>query len=125
MDIKARKQQENRSNRIRTRLKANNRTGRKRIFFNITNKHLYAQLIDDEAGTTVLTVSTLDQAIKAPGKIGKNKEYAAKLAQLFVEKLKTKSMAADEQYVFDRGGKLFHGRVKVFADALREKGLNF
>lgn len=114
---------ERRRRRVRASVKEVNRNNRPRVYFAATNKHLYAQLINDATGKTLMAVSTLDSSIKEVGKSLKNKEYAKKLAKLFVDKMQSKSLDLKSGYVFDRGSRLYHGRVRAFADALRESGL--
>lgn len=120
MAVHLTKARTNRKNRTRTKVKARNRSGRQRIFVHVSNKYIYAQLIDDNSGETLLTVST--SMLESEGRSIKNKEHASKLADLFAEKLEDH---AEKKFVFDRGERLFHGRIKVFAEALREKGFHF
>ena len=112
---------ERRTHRNRKKIRANNRGGRKRIYLNITNRYLTAQLIDDESGKTLLTVTTRSKDAK--GKSVKNIEASKGLASQFADKLKEKSLQ-EEKYIFDRGARIYHGKVKAFADGLREKGLS-
>lgn len=111
-----------RRNRTRVKVKARNRGERKRIYFRVSNKYLYAQLIDDASGKTLVTVSSLDAVMRQQGKSVKSKSDAVKLAELFASKVERN---VDEKFVFDRGEKLYHGKVKAFAEALREVGFNF
>ncbi|HWE45221.1 MAG TPA: 50S ribosomal protein L18 [Caulobacteraceae bacterium] len=106
-----------RSERNRTRLKkvAN---GRPRLSVFRSSKNISAQIIDDLKGVTLAAASTLET-----GKTGgSNKDAAAKVGKLLAERAKE---AGVTDVVFDRGGYLFHGRVKALADAAREAGLNF
>ncbi|GEL07452.1 50S ribosomal protein L18 [Salisediminibacterium halotolerans] len=85
-----------------------------------SNKHINAQLIDDVAGVTVASASSLDKELKLEN--GGNKEAARQVGELVGKR------AIDNGYetvVFDRGGYLYHGRVKELADAAREAGLKF
>lgn len=84
-----------------------------------SNKQFYAQLVDDEAGKTLMGTASLTQK-DLQGLSGI--EQAAKLGKLFADKAKE---AGHEKVVFDRNGYLYHGRVKSFADAAREAGLKF
>jgi large subunit ribosomal protein L18 len=84
-----------------------------------SNKEIYAQIIDDEAGKTLASVSSLNN--KEAGK-GNKIEQAAAMGKALAEKA---SAAGIEQVKFDRNGYLYHGRVKAFADAAREGGLKF
>ena len=84
--------------------------------------HMYAQLVDDSTGKSLVQVSTLSAEIKAKaGELSKT-ELSSELGKLIAEKAKSTGIA---QVVFDRGGYIYHGRVKAVADAAREAGLNF
>lgn len=120
MAIRLTQAKANRKNRTRTKIKARNRSGRQRIFVHVSNKYIYAQLIDDNSGKTLVTVST--SMLSPTSKSVKNKDFAVKLADLFAEKI---PQDIEKKFVFDRGERLFHGRIKAFADALREKGFQF
>jgi len=109
--------------RIRSKLKRVNRTLRKRIYLNTSNKHLTAQLLDDQSGVTILTVTT--QKKGEGSKNLSNKENAVKLAEAFKTKMDECKIKETEGFVFDRGNKPYHGKVAKFADTLREKGLSF
>ena len=85
-----------------------------------SNKNIYAQLIDDVNHKTLASASTQDKDFS--GKNGSNKEAAAEVGKLIAERGKA---AGVETVVFDRGGYLYHGRVKALADAARENGLEF
>ena len=80
--------------------------------------HIYTQLIDDAAGTTLASASTLQAKLKTGGNVAAAKE----LGKLIAEKAQEKGI---KKVVFDRGGYLYHGRVKALADAAREAGLEF
>lgn len=110
--------------RVRAHLRRGNRSGKPRIYFHVSGRHLYAQVVDDNAGKTLLTCSTLDKSLQTPGKKSfTNKEFSAKLAEALVGKMQSANLKLDAGYIFDRGAKLYHGRVKSFADALRAKGV--
>lgn len=110
--------------RVRANLRRGNRSGKPRIYFHVSGRHLYAQVVDDNAGKTLLTCSTLDKSLQTAGKKSfTNKEFSAKLAETLVGKMQSANLKLDAGYVFDRGAKLYHGRVKSFADALRAKGV--
>ncbi|HEY3919503.1 MAG TPA: 50S ribosomal protein L18 [Stellaceae bacterium] len=111
---------ERRRRRVRTRLARINK-GRPRLSVFRSSKHIYAQIIDDVAGRTLAAASTLDEALHG-GKTGANKDAAGAVGKLLAERAKAAGITA---VVFDRGGYLFHGRVKALADAAREGGLNF
>ncbi|MCL6471720.1 MAG: 50S ribosomal protein L18 [Firmicutes bacterium] len=89
--------------------------------FRSTN-HIYAQLIDDTKGVTLASASTLDPEIKSQISSGGNIEAAKKVGELIAKRALEKNI---DQVVFDRGGFLYHGRVKALADAAREAGLKF
>jgi len=84
--------------------------------------HIYAQVIDDTAGNTLVSASTLDEGLKGKVKSGGNKEAAKEVGRLIAEKALDKGI---KQVVFDRGGYIYHGRIKELADAAREAGLEF
>ena len=90
-----------------------------------SGKHIYAQVIDDAAGRTVASASTIDKDVKGPdGKRGGGANVSS--AQDVGRRVAERAVAAGvTQVVFDRGGFLFHGRVKALADAAREGGLEF
>ncbi len=84
--------------------------------------HIYAQIIDDAHGRTVVAASSVEKEVREGLKNGGNKEAAAKVGSVLAEK----AIKADvRKVVFDRGGYLYHGRVKVLAEAARAGGLNF
>jgi large subunit ribosomal protein L18 len=87
-----------------------------------SSKHMYAQVIDDSRGHTVAAASTKDESIKDAVKTGADKTAAAAVGKLIAERA---IAAGVKEVVFDRGGYLFHGRVKALADAAREGGLSF
>lgn len=109
---------EKRRQRNRTQLKKR-AGGRPRLSVHRTNQHIYAQIIDDVKGATLAAASTLDADLKAAGS---NVEAATKVGKLIAERAKA---AGVETVVFDRGGFLYHGRVKALAEAARDGGLNF
>lgn len=84
-----------------------------------SSKHIYAQLIDDVNGVTLVAASSMDKDFEG---FGGNKEAAKKVGQLVGKKAVEKGI---ETVVFDRGGYLYHGRVKELADGARESGLKF
>ena len=107
-----------RRRRVRTALKAR-AAGRPRLSVHRSGKHIYAQVIDDSAGKTIASASSLDKDVKGSGA---NVEAAANVGKTVAAKAKK---AGVDKVVFDRGGFLFHGRVKALADAAREEGLEF
>ena len=110
---------ERRRRRVRTALRSRS-AGKPRLSVHRSGKHIYAQVIDDTAGKTVASASTLDKELK--GKTGATKDGAALVGKTLAERAKK---AGVSQVVFDRGGFLFHGRVKALADAARDGGLEF
>ncbi|MDH4263310.1 MAG: 50S ribosomal protein L18 [Spirochaetia bacterium] len=108
--------------RVRRKLKLRNRNNHKRIYMHVSNKHLNAQLINDVTGNTMITVTTV-------GKEGNNKKNcsnikeAKNLANELVAIMNEKKYKLDEAYVFDRGDKIYHGKVAAFVEELREKGV--
>ena len=87
-----------------------------------SNKHMYAQIIDDNAGKTLVSASTLQKDVKAELEYTDTVEAAAKLGEVIGKK----ALAAGiDTVVFDRGGYIYHGKVKALADAAREAGLKF
>jgi len=87
-----------------------------------SSKHIYAQVIDDAAGRTVASASSKDPALSSSLKTGANVAAAIAVGKLVAERA---TAAGVRDVVFDRGGYLYHGRVKALADAAREAGLNF
>lgn len=85
-------------------------------------KNIYVQIIDDSTGNTLVSASTLDAALKGKVANGGNKEAAKEVGKLIATKAIEKGI---KQVVFDRGGYIYHGRVKELADAAREAGLDF
>jgi large subunit ribosomal protein L18 len=87
-----------------------------------SNKHIYAQIVDDAKGTTLTAASTLDADTKAKVKNGGNIAAAKAVGQIVAKRALEKGISA---VLFDRGGYIYHGRVKALADAAREAGLKF
>ena len=110
----------NRAYRVRRRVKGS--AERPRLSVHRTNKHIYAQMIDDVAGRTLCAASTRESEICATGESGGNKAAAAKVGQAIAERAKAQGI---EQVVFDRGVFKYHGRVAALADAARAGGLDF
>jgi large subunit ribosomal protein L18 len=109
-----------RARRVRTRLKAVG-NGRPRLTVFRSSKNIYAQVIDDAVGVTLAAASSLEKGDSAPSK-GSDKGAAAAIGKLIAERAKA---AGVTDVVFDRGGYIYHGRIKALADAAREAGLNF
>jgi large subunit ribosomal protein L18 len=87
-----------------------------------SSKNIYAQVIDDAKGVTVAAASSLEKDFKGAKKSGADKAAAAAIGKLVAERA---IKAGVKDVVFDRGGYIYHGRVKALADAAREGGLNF
>ena len=108
-----------RRQRVRTAIRK--RAGdRKRLSVHRSGRHIYVQLIDDAAGKTLAAASTLDKDLR--GKTGATCDAAAEVGKRIA---KAAQDAGVSKVVFDRGGFLFHGRIKALADAAREGGLEF
>ncbi len=117
--------QKNRFERRKARVRANLRKtsgGKPRLSVFRSSKNIYAQVIDDAAGRTLAAASTLDKAIKSKLKTGADVAAAGEVGKLIAERAR---QAGIEAVVFDRGGYLYHGRVKALAEAAREGGLKF
>ncbi len=112
-----RKKQARRAQRVRTKLRRV-ADGKPRLSVHRSTKHISAQVIDDTKGVTVAAASTLEKDFKG----GKKSEDAIVVGKLVAERAKK---AGVTDVVFDRGGYIFHGRVKALADAAREGGLKF
>jgi large subunit ribosomal protein L18 len=103
---------------VRIRRKVTGTTERPRLNIYRSLNHIYAQVIDDQTGTTVASASTLELKLKTGGNVASAKEVGKAVAERAVAK-------GAKKVVFDRGGYLYHGRVKALADAAREAGLEF
>ena len=96
--------------------------GRPRLSVHRTNVHMYAQVIDDVNGVTLASASTLDASLREALAKTSDKAAAEAVGKLLAERAKAAGVV---DVVFDRGGYMFHGRVKALADAAREGGLQF
>ncbi|WP_439542935.1 50S ribosomal protein L18 [Hyphomicrobium sp.] len=112
---------ERRRARVRRTLKAR-AAGRPRLSIHRSSKHIYAQIIDDADGKTIASASSLEKDLKSSLKTGADKAAAAAIGKLVAERA---VKAGVKDVVFDRGGYIYHGRVKALADAAREGGLSF
>ena len=110
-DVRKRRHQ-----RVRNKISGTNAVPRLNVFR--SNSQIFAQIIDDENGTTLVSSSSVELKIKNGG----NVEGATLVGKDIAEKAKAKNI---EKVVFDRGGYLYHGRVKALAEAARENGLEF
>lgn len=107
---------------VRVRKKVSGTTEHPRLAVHRSSLHLYAQLIDDVAGKTVLACSTRQEEFQKAGPKGGNVEAAKRLGELVA---KTAKAVGIRKVVFDRGGYRYHGRVKALAEAARAQGLEF
>jgi large subunit ribosomal protein L18 len=96
--------------------------GRARLSVFRSSKHIYAQVIDDSSGKTVAAASSLDKDLKGALPKGSDTAAAEAVGKLLAERA---TKAGVKDVVFDRGGYIYHGRVKALADAAREAGMNF
>ena len=108
--------------RYRIRAKLSGTAEQPRLAIFRSDKHIYAQAIDDGAGRTIAHASSLDADLKGSVKRGGNVDAAKVVGGAIAARLKDKGI---ETVVFDRGGYLYHGRIKALADAAREAGLKF
>lgn len=106
--------------RVRNKISGTEERPRLNVFKSLTN--IYAQIIDDKNGVTVVSASTLDSAIRGSLKGTCNIEAAKAVGKLVAERAIEKGI---KQVVFDRGGYIYHGKIKGLADSAREAGLDF
>ncbi len=104
---------------VRVRGKISGTSGRPRLNVYRSNANIYAQIIDDVAGVTLVSASTLDKEFNG---YGGNKEAAREVGKMIAARAKAKGITA---VVFDRGGYVYHGRVAELAEGAREGGLEF
>ncbi len=109
-----------RHNRVRQRVTGTAERPRLAVFR--SNEHIYVQLIDDVEQHTLAAASTLDADVKDKVESGSNCSASVEVGKLIAQRAISKGI---KQVVFDRGGNLYHGRVKALADAAREGGLDF
>lgn len=107
--------------RVRTALKKS-ANGKMRLSVFRSGKHIYAQIIDDTKGVTVVSASTLDKEVRSQIAKSSTVEAATFIGKLVAEKAAKSGVS---EVVFDRGGYIYHGRVKALADAARAAGLKF
>ena len=122
MSVLSRKQQtQKRHKRLRRNLSGT--LGRPRLCVFRSNNHIYAQVIDDDAQNTICAASTLDKDLRSNMKVAAGScEASTAVGKLLAERALAKGI---EQVVFDRGGNIYHGRVKALAEAARGAGLQF
>ena len=107
---------------VRVRKKVSGTSERPRLNVFRSLKNIYVQIIDDTTGQTLVSASSLDAAVKGKLANGGNKDAAKEVGKLIGQKAVEKGI---KQVVFDRGGYLYHGRVKELAEGAREAGLDF
>ena len=107
-----------RHERVRTKISGTSSVPRLNVFR--SNSNIFAQIIDDEAGVTLVSASSIDKELKLEN--GGNVEAATKVGELIAKRAKDAKIT---KVVFDRGGYQYHGRVQALADAARENGLEF
>jgi large subunit ribosomal protein L18 len=107
---------------LRVRKKINGTAARPRLSVFRSSKHMYAQLIDDVSGVTIVSASTQDKELTEVVGNGGNIDAASKVGELIAKRAQAKGVT---QVVFDRGGYLYHGRIQALANAAREAGLEF
>ena len=106
----------------RVRAKISGTADRPRLAVHRTNANIYAQVIDDADAKTICSASTLDAEFRATGKLGANKDAAEFVGELIGKRA---IEAGVTEVTFDRGGRIYHGRVKALADGARNAGLKF
>ncbi|MBR2567505.1 MAG: 50S ribosomal protein L18 [Paenibacillus sp.] len=107
---------------LRVRTKIQGTAARPRLNVFRSGKHMYAQIIDDVAGVTIASASTVDKELSGDIKNGASVESARKVGELVAKRAKDKGVS---NIVFDRSGYLYHGRIAALAEAAREAGLEF
>ncbi len=122
MTLIKKKRMSHRRRRKRVRQKISGTGNRPRLAVFRSLKHIYAQLINDELGVTVAEASTLSPELKETLANGGNVAAAERVGALIAQKAKQREI---EVVVFDRGGHLYHGRIKALAEAARAEGLKF
>lgn len=120
MSIKSRKARERRRRRVRMKISGTLERPRLSVFRSL--EHIYAQVIDDVNGRTLASASSLDKELRSEMSGKTKKEQAELVGKAVAERAKAVGV---ETIVFDRGGFLYHGRVKALADGAREGGLEF
>lgn len=106
--------------RVRKKIKGTSERPRLDVFRSL--KNIYAQIIDDTTGRTIVAASTIEEPLRGKLKYGGGKEAAKEVGRIIAERAIEKGI---KSVVFDRGGYLYHGRIKELADAAREAGLEF
>ena len=106
----------------RIRKRVSGTAERPRLAVHFSGKHVYAQVVDDDAGRTLAAAATTEKELRGKEKNAANRATAEKVGKAIAERLLAKKV---NRVVFDRGGFLYHGKVKALADAAREGGLKF
>lgn len=114
------KVRENKHRRLRNRISGTTQRPRLAVFR--SNNHMYAQIIDDTVGNTIVSASTLDKDVKGAVEKTNNVDAAAQVGTVIAKRALEKGITT---VVFDRGGYIYHGKVQALADAAREAGLTF
>lgn len=122
MIIKPSKNGQREKRHLRVRKKVAGTAQRPRLNVFRSEKQIYAQIIDDVAGKTIVAASSIDKELKGKLAVGSNKEAAKVVGELVAKRALENGI---KDVVFDRGGYIYHGRVKELAEAAREAGLNF
>jgi len=120
--VSAQKENARKKRHIRVRKKVTGTPDRPRLNVFRSVKHIYVQLIDDYSRRTLVAASSIDKELKGKMSTGGNIEAAKTVGQLVARRAADKGV---KKIVFDRGGYLYHGRIKALADAAREGGLEF
>lgn len=120
MAIKSREARKRRHRRIRAKLAGTAERPRLNVFRSL--EHIYAQVIDDQSGQTIVSASTVDKNLRADLAGKTKKEQATLVGKAVAERAQA---AGVKQVVFDRGGYLYHGRIRALADGARDGGLEF
>ncbi len=107
---------------VRLRKKLSGTAERPRLAVHFSGRHITAQVIDDDAGKTLVSVNTTEADLRSDAKSGANVATAQKVGKLVAERAASKKVT---KVVFDRGGFQYHGKVKALADAAREGGFEF
>ena len=122
MNVAKERQEARKKRQVRVRRKIRGSAQRPRLCVFRSAKHIYAQIIEDATGTTLVAVSTFSKDVSGDLSYGGNVEAAKQVGKKLAERALAKNIT---QVVFDRNGFLYHGRVKALADAAREAGLSF
>ncbi|MBW4477139.1 MAG: 50S ribosomal protein L18 [Tolypothrix brevis GSE-NOS-MK-07-07A] len=120
MKLTRKESKQRRHRRVRGKVSGSEERPRLAVFR--SNEHIYAQVIDDTKHHTIVAASSVEPDLKSNLASGSNREASAQVGKLIAARSLEKGIT---QVVFDRGGNLYHGRVKALADAAREAGLNF